>query len=134
MSLVVDASVAVKWFAEEPNSDRAERVLAGPDELIAPELFLAELGNALRKKAIQGIVTREQALQAVAKAPSFFARLYPLADLAFRAAEIAFDLQHHIYDCFYLALAERERVPIVCADDRLMRKVEALKGIEIRAL
>ncbi len=134
MSLIVDASVAVKWFAEEPNSDKAERVLAGADDLIAPDLILAELGNALRKKAAQGIVTRDQALQAVREAPSFFARLYPLPDLSLRAAEIAFDLQHHIYDCFYLALAERERVPLVCADKDVIKKAKRLKGVEIRAL
>jgi predicted nucleic acid-binding protein len=134
MSLIVDASVAVKWFAEEPNSDKAETVLAGLDDLIAPDVVLAELGNALRKKAVQGIITREQALDAVRQAPGFFARLYPLPELALRAAEIAFDLQHHIYDCFYLALAERERVQLVCADERLREKARRLKGIEIRPL
>src|SRR3954452_24847074 len=134
MSLIVDASFAVKGFAQEPNSDKAEAVLAGPDELIAPELVLAELGNALRKKAVQGILGRKQALEAIAKAPTFFARLYPLPDLALRAAEIAFDLQHHIYDCFYLALAERERVPFVTADEDVIKKAKRLKGIEIRAL
>lgn len=134
MSLIVDASVAVKWFAEEPSSDKAERVLAGPDDLITPELILAELGNALRKKALQKIVNRDQALDALREAPSFFARLYPLPDLAVRAAEIAFDLKHPIYDCFYLALAERERVPLVCADKRMIKKAKRLKKIEIRPL
>jgi predicted nucleic acid-binding protein len=134
MSLIVDASVAVKWFAEEPHSDKAEAVLTGQDELIAPEFILAELGSALCKKAIQRIVTREQALQALAKAPTFFARLHPLPALALRAAEIAFDLQHHIDVCFYLALAERERVPLVRADKDVIKKAKRLKGIEIRAL
>lgn len=134
MSLIVDASVAVKWFAEEPLSDKAELVLAGPDDLIAPALVLAELGNALRKKAAQNILTREQAIDALREAPSFFVRLYPLPDLALRATEIAFDLRHPVYDCFYLALAERERLPLVSADERLLRKRRELKGIELRAL
>jgi len=134
MSLIVDASVAVKWFAEEPLSDKAEAVLAGPDVLIAPELVLAELGNALRKKAAQGILTREQAVNALREAPSFFVRLHPLPDLALRTTEIAFDLGHPVYDCFYLALAERERVPMVSADERLLSKRRALKGIELRKL
>lgn len=134
MSLIVDASVAVKWFAEEPHSDKAEAVLAGADDLIAPELILAELGNALRKKAVQDILTREQAINAIREAPSFFVRLYPLPDLALRATEIAFDLRHPIYDCFYLALAEREGLPLVSADERLLKKRRVLKGIELRKL
>jgi predicted nucleic acid-binding protein len=134
MSLIVDASVAVKWFAEEPYSDKAEAVLAGDDDLIAPELVLAELGNALRKKAAQGILTREQAIDALRKAPSFFVRLYPLPNLALRATEIAIDLRHPVYDCFYLALAERERCPLVTADAALLRKAKKLKGVEVRTL
>ena len=134
MSLIVDASVAVKWFAEEPQSDEAEAILAGPDDLHAPDLILAELGNALCKKARLGLVTSEQALDALLRASAFFARLHPLPDLASRATEIAIDIEHSVYDCFYLALAERERLPMVSADRRLLRKKRMPRGIEVRAL
>jgi predicted nucleic acid-binding protein len=43
-------------------------------------------------------------------------------------------LNHPIYACFYLALAERERAPLVCADKKMIKKAKRLKGIEIRAL
>ena len=91
----------------EPDSDKAEAILGSRDDLLAPDLVLAELGNALRKKVALGLVTTRQAIDAVRRAPTFFYRLYPLPDLAARATEIAIDLQHPIYDCFYLALAER---------------------------
>jgi predicted nucleic acid-binding protein len=46
MRVVVDASVALKWLVEETGSDLAERV-AAQHELIAPELIVAEVQNAL---------------------------------------------------------------------------------------
>ena len=134
MSLIVDASVAVKWFAAEPDSDKAEAILGSRDDLLAPDLVLAELGNALRKKVALGLVTTRQAIDAVRRAPTFFYRLYPLPDLAARATEIAIDLQHPIYDCFYLALAERERLPLVSADTPLLAAGRVMKGIEVRGL
>jgi predicted nucleic acid-binding protein len=134
MSLIVDASVAVKWFAEEPQSQKAEAVLGGPEDLHAPDLILAELGNALRKKVHLGLVTSEQALDALRRAPTFFARIHPLLDLATRATEIAIDIEHPIYDCFYLALAERERLPMVSADRRLLGQKRMPRGIDVRAL
>ena len=53
MSLIVDASVAVKWFVEEPDSDRARQLEFADEDLIAPDLALAEVGNALWKKAVR---------------------------------------------------------------------------------
>lgn len=134
MSLIVDASVALKWFAEETGSGKAEAVLGGPDDLHAPDLLLAELGNALRKKVHSGAVNRDQALEALQTAPRYFAQLHALPGLALRAAEIAIELQHPIYDCFYLALAERERCAMVTADERLLRKAGMIRGIEVRQL
>jgi predicted nucleic acid-binding protein len=62
MRVVVDASVAVKWFVDEGTaSDRAARrlLLAGHD-LIAPSLLLSEVQNVMWKKLRAGQVTEEQ--------------------------------------------------------------------------
>ncbi|MBM3733958.1 MAG: type II toxin-antitoxin system VapC family toxin [Acidimicrobiia bacterium] len=132
MSLIVDASIATKWVADEPGSDRA-RELYLSDECWAPSLIMAEVGNALWKKQRMKIVTVEQAVAAL-KALSARIRQFEIADLAPRAAAIAAELDHPIYDCFYLALAERERVALVSADERLLRVVRKVKRIEVRAL
>jgi len=134
MSLIVDASVAVKWFSEEEQSDLAETLLAGMEPLIAPDLVIAEIGNALWKKVTRKLLQPRQAVSAMADAPSFFEHLVPLGDLAARATEIAIELQHPIYDCFYLALAERERAPIVSADGKLLAAAKRMKGVEGRRL
>jgi predicted nucleic acid-binding protein len=51
-----------------------------------------------------------------------------------RALKIAIALKHPIYDCFYLALAERERAPLISADKKLIAAAKRAKGIEVRAL
>lgn len=132
MSLIVDSSVAVKWVADEPGSDRA-RALYLSDECWAPALIMAEVGNALWKKRRMNLVTFEQATAALRALPDRI-RLSDMTDLAPRAFALAADLDHAIYDCFYLALAERERVPLVCADGPLMAKAKRVKGVEVRAL
>ena len=132
MSLIVDASIAVKWVADEPDSDRARAIFLA-DECCAPDLILAELGNALWKKQRAKLVSFEQAVAALQALPDRM-RLFENAALAPRALAIATELAHPIYDCFYLALAERERAPLVSADERLLTKRRALKGIELRKL
>ena len=52
--LVVDASVAVKWFLPEAQSDAARALLGSGHDLIAPELVYAELGIALVKRVRKG--------------------------------------------------------------------------------
>ncbi|MFN3657756.1 MAG: type II toxin-antitoxin system VapC family toxin [Pseudolabrys sp.] len=132
MSLIVDSSVAVKWVADEPGSDRA-RALYLSDECWAPALIMVDVGNALWKKCRMKLVTFEQATAALRALPDRI-RLFDMPDLAPRAFALAADLDHPIYDCFYLALAERERVPLVCADGPLVAKAKKVKGIEVRSL
>lgn len=52
MKWVIDASVAAKWLAPEPDSPLAEALL--DDELIAPDLLFAQVGNILWKKQLRG--------------------------------------------------------------------------------
>jgi predicted nucleic acid-binding protein len=55
-------------------------------------------------------------------------------ELRLRALELALELNHPIYDCFYLALAERERCPLVSADKKLLGAAKKMKGVEARKL
>jgi len=41
---------------------------------------------------------------------------------------------HPIYDCFYLALAERERCLLATADDRLAKIAAKMKVVQTRRL
>jgi predicted nucleic acid-binding protein len=133
VTLVVDASVAVLWVLEQNGSQRA-LALRSEVPLIAPSLIVAEIGNAIWKAARRGEVTREFGLTAIKAALLAFAQLVRMEDLHLRALELSIQLDHAIYDCFYLALAERERVPLVCMDGPLIEKTKKFTGIEVRAL
>ena len=119
---VADASVALKWFKQEPGSDEARALLLA-EPLIAPELIVAEVLNAAWKSVRAGHMTGRQADLVAAELPLCFVRLEPLAPLAAAAASAARSLDHPVYDCLYLALAEREGVQLVTADTRLLAKV-----------
>jgi predicted nucleic acid-binding protein len=134
MTLVVDASVAVKWVAYEPNSPAAAAVREADNHLIAPSLVIAEIGNALWKKALRREMTRNETVAAFRLAVSHFSEFVPLDDFHQKALELAIELRHPIYDCFYIALAERERCALITADTRLIAAAKAVKGVELRPL
>lgn len=134
MTLVIDASIAVKWLLDEPKSDVARKLAGSGEALVAPELILAEVGNALWRKYAQGIIPSRQAIAALERLPDTFNKLVSLAPLRMSAIELALELQHPIYDCFYLALAERERAPLITADERLIRAARQAKTVDVRAL
>jgi predicted nucleic acid-binding protein len=58
MILVIDASVAVKWFVDEPRRDQTRDVPGRDMDLIAPDLILVEVANALRNKTRNGLANK----------------------------------------------------------------------------
>jgi predicted nucleic acid-binding protein len=124
LTLVVDASVAVKWFIIEPGRPEARRLLDREQPLIAPELIVAELVNVLWKRVTGGAIDRTQAANAARELPQLLSELCPLAGFAERALAIADALRHPAYDCFYLALAEARDARLVTADRRFARRLE----------
>jgi predicted nucleic acid-binding protein len=134
MSLVVDASVAVKWVLPEAASERAVAVRHEGEDLIAPALVYAEIGSALWRAVLRGDVAATEAPRALSAAAAHYGRIIPLSELAESALQLAMQLRHPIYDCFYLALAKRERCPLITADAKLIAAGKRTKGIELRAL
>jgi predicted nucleic acid-binding protein len=119
--MVIDASVAFKWLVEEDDSSMAIALLS-QDALSAPQLILAEVGNALWKRIVRGEMgDSEGAVADIGRLPEMVALMNDSA-LAPRALELACELGHAIYDCFYLAAAEHQGDVLVTADRRLLRK------------
>ena len=124
MTLVVDASVAVKWFVPEEWHEDALLVLARAGPLRAPDLIVPEVGNIAWKKLVQGSVTHLQAQTMVMSLPHYMPFLDDSVELIERALEIALALKHPVYDCLYLALAESLGSVVVTADEKLVRNVK----------
>jgi predicted nucleic acid-binding protein len=134
VTLVVDASVAAKWVLPEPGSAEAATLRTQDPDLIAPSLVVAEIGNAIWKTVLRGDTGRADAPNALRAAVRHYSRLIADEMVVARAMELALELNHPIYDCFYLALAERERAPLISADTRLLAAAKKAKGIEVRLL
>lgn len=134
MTLVVDASVAAKWVLPEDGADQAAALRDGGQDILAPSLVYAEIGNAIWKRALWNELSMADASRALDTSIAIFAALVPMSELAARATGIAIELRHPIYDCFYLALAERERCALVTADVRLLAASKRAKGIDVREL
>jgi predicted nucleic acid-binding protein len=128
VSLIVDASVALKWFlTDEPDADRALAIVRDEALLAAPDLLVAEVCNAAWRFTRLGRISRAQ-LDAIASTlPRLFDPLVSAAELAPRAVSIAGQLDHPLYDCLYLALAELEAAVLVTADMRLLGRVKTTR-------
>jgi len=122
MTVVVDASVALRWCFQLNGSDRAEELMQSHDRLIAPDLVNAEITNAAWKFVILDRMTAESARSAVREVVKAFEEFVPTSVLKDRALAIAIELRHPAYDCFYLALAERRTSLLVTANERLIRR------------
>jgi predicted nucleic acid-binding protein len=134
MTIVIDASVAVKWVLPEVGSERAAAIRTADDDLIAPSLACAEIGSAIWRAVLRGDVPAADARQGLRIALSHYRRMVALEELADRALDLAVRVRHPIYDCFYLALAERERCALLSADSRLLAAAKSIKGLELRRL
>jgi predicted nucleic acid-binding protein len=124
-SLVVDASIAIKWVVGEPDSPAA-LALADRFRLVAPELMIAEFANVLRSK----IRSKEFEITLLAEAIDVLwasrVSLKPMSAHVETAVTMAARIEHPAYDCFYLSLALSEGCRLVTADDRFLRSVRNL--------
>ena len=123
MSLVIDASIAIKWVVPEPDTDEALALRQTP--LYAPDLLIAECVNVLWRKARRRELLPAEALLAVRLIERADIQLRPMRPLIEPAARLALALDHPAYDCFYLALARTMGCEFVTADRDFYRKVAA---------
>ena len=135
MALIVDASVAIKWFIDEPGSGAARRLWRGEPELLAPDLIVPDVCNAAWRKVRLDQCHPAQAQKIAARLRHGVLEFRPTAPLASRAVELALDLDHPVYDCFYLALAAAEKAELVTADRRLNGRLRNTSwGVLVRSL
>jgi predicted nucleic acid-binding protein len=122
--VVVDASVAIKWFVPEIHVDAARRLLREGMTLLAPDLIWAEVANALWRKWRD----KELLAEAVQSILTDFRR-YPLhihsgESLYDEAWLVAQGSGRTFYDSLYLALAMSDGCLLVTADLRFYNSVK----------
>ena len=122
---VVDASVGVKWFVPEVDSDIALRLQDPGHQLHSPSLFDAEVANTIWKKLRRGELSSVNANAIVAHLPSAPVIRHENGPLVKAAFEVAEKTGRTVYDSLYLALADAIGGQVISADDRF---VNALSG------
>ncbi|MBI4690704.1 MAG: type II toxin-antitoxin system VapC family toxin [Nitrospirae bacterium] len=133
---VLDASVIVKWYKDERESDKAlgirDGFVNGNYDLAEPDLILYELANTIRfsegseENDIKDVLENFSAMG--------LEIIVPTITLLKNAAATSYKFQISIYDAVYVALAKSLDAEFVTADKRLYQKVKGTKGIIIKEL
>lgn len=130
---VLDASVGVKWFSKEALSDKADYLLDRLEKqeikIVVPEFFFLEIANVFQMKVKQKQIDYSYASQEISKIMhlSLDSRLdREFADIAMENA-IYYSIS--VYDALYVSLAETYLIPLVTADEKLVKTCRA-KGFD----
>ena len=136
MQFVVDASVAVKWIFPdnaseadiEPAMALLESVQAGKTKMLQPPHWLAE---------VAAVSVRFDSRIAQEAVGLLHAMEFPVADspeVYSRACDLAAQLDHHLFDTLYHAVALcNPRTLLITADLRYFRKAEKYGSIMVLA-
>ncbi len=129
-TLVIDASIAVKWVVEEDDTDRALD-LRRNHRFAAPDLLTVECANILWKKVQRGELDAGEARLAANLLERSNIEFFSMRGLLAKATELAINLGHPAYDCMYICLATERSWRFVTADERLIRILDqkAPRGI-----
>lgn len=124
MRYVLDVSAALGWVLPRPASVKALQLRAafaqGVDARIAPSIFAAETASALTKAERQRLISVGQASLFLADILATTPAVVPYEPLLAQAVDISSQTRGGLYDCLYVALAEREGCQLVTDDQRLI--------------
>lgn len=130
-SVVVDASIALKWVLNEELSPEADVLYRTwrerNDDLIVPDIFLYEVAHVLYRQQRSGAMRLEQSWLAFLGIRARVAFRPPIPRITYRAFVIGNATgRPDTYDAHYAALAELEGCEYRTADERFWNAVRAM--------
>jgi predicted nucleic acid-binding protein len=120
---VVDASLVIKWFVPEVDSDAARRWLDASHDYVAPDLLFPETGNTVWKKVRRGELSPDDGQQLATDLSVIAVEAVSMRGLLPDAQALALRTGITVYDATYLALAVRLETQVITGDDRLARRL-----------
>lgn len=124
--IVVDASVAFKWYVEETWTQEARNMIDdyqnGHIDIASVALMPFEVLNALRYAPNMGIIDLQTIAESLEKL-SLDLRLLE-GELSEKTVENALRYGITVYDSSYLSLGELEEIPVYTADERLLKNAK----------
>jgi predicted nucleic acid-binding protein len=134
VKLVVDASVAIKWFAGASSEQHvaqaegvAEAIARGETELLAPSHWTAEVIAVLARRNPHLV---DRALPVL---HDMSPTLVQETAILKRAADMAITLDHHLFDTLYHAVALEVGATLVTADEVYFNRARRLGGVQLLA-
>lgn len=127
MNVVIDASAAIGVVLAMPGTETFSTMLEQADLVSAPELYIAEVGNALWKYRKSDLLPQARCELALAQAVALPDRFEPGGALYLEAFTLACRHLHPMYDAMYLVLARRNNAIILTMDRRLAALAEKLE-------
>jgi len=118
--LVLDASAVVRIIEGSPEASVMHEAVLAADLVLAPELMLTEVANALWRLQRAGQLEASGLQQRLSRAADLVDHIEPDRTLLAEALALATHLDHPVYDCLYLVLARREVASLLSADRRLL--------------
>jgi predicted nucleic acid-binding protein len=138
VKLVIDANIGLSTLLPEPDSARALQLSVdfrnGIHELLAPDLYLLEVGNTLVHAARSGKIPQSGLPVLFADLMRTLPVIHQSISLFPRAYAIASGLRVTVYDAVYLALSEREGCPLVSNDAKLAYAARGFPIVSLAAL
>lgn len=124
---VIDNSVITAWWNATQATDytRAVAAVAPQARMHAPQLWVLELANVLRRARVGGHLTDAEAAAILARLSALRITVEPQTETAAELLERALRFGLSAYDASYLGLAMRLNLPIACKDGALARAAEA---------
>lgn len=119
MTTVLDASTVVAALADSGDVGKWAAGLLVGRHLAAPHLLPVECANVLRRSALAGDISEDQATLAHADLGDLRIALFPYRPFASRVWELRANLTS--YDAWYVAVAEHLDAPLATLDERLAR-------------
>ena len=123
--IVLDASVVIKWFHEEKDTDRAiilqEQIAQGEVRTLVPPLLFYEVANVLTMKSgseIEEVINAHQILENLP-----FQVVEVIHTVLEEAVRIAHQNHISVYDAIYVALAILSDATLVTADEKLAKVI-----------
>ncbi len=130
--IVVDASLAAKWFLREPETQDALQFLADHGHrLCGPDLLFSEVAGAIVRRANMAVWTVAEATEALEKWAEGWARGEIEAHrvtsyILYEGGKLALTLGHPLSDCIYLALAIELGCELATCDAKFRAKAVGL--------
>jgi len=97
------------------------------DRVTVPDLYFAEIANALWKYARAGDLTLDEAQEMLSTGSALADDVFPARELATEALATATAFNHPVYDALYAVTARREGAAVCTIDLRLVKLLEAMR-------